>query len=73
MLYRSPLTLQEYINKCYRRIGILWEERFKSVVVENTLEALLAVSTYMDQKPIRAGVVDRVEDYRSDHSQSEIL
>lgn len=53
-----------YINKEHKRKGTLWEERFKSPIVENTLAALLAVSTYIDLNPIRAGIVDRPEEYR---------
>ena len=56
--------ISKYINKCLGRKGTLWENRFDSVVAENTIKALLAVSTYIDLNPIRAGIVDRVEDYR---------
>ena len=56
--------ISKYINKQYKRKGTLWEARFKSVIVENTLEALLAVSTYIDLNPVRAGMVDKVEKYQ---------
>ena len=56
--------ITDYINKEHNRKGTLWEGRFKSPVVENTLEALLAVSTYIDLNPIRAGIVSKPEDYR---------
>ena len=53
-----------YINKEHKRKGTLWDGRFKSPIVEKTLEALLAVSTYIDLNPIRAGIVTKPEDYR---------
>ena len=53
-----------YINKEHKRKGTLWDGRFKSPIVEKTLEALLAVSTYIDLNPIRAGIVTNPEDYR---------
>lgn len=53
-----------YINAQYKRAGTLWEGRFKSPIVERTSEAILAISTYIDLNPIRAGIVERPEDYR---------
>lgn len=46
------------------RKGTLWEERYKSVLVEGSTQALLAVAAYIDLNPLRAGMVGRVEDYR---------
>ena len=56
--------ITHYINKEHNRKGTLWDGRFKSPIVENTPEALLAVSTYIDLNPIRAGIVTKPEDYR---------
>ena len=46
------------------RKGTLWEERFKSVLVEGDEKALMTVAAYIDLNPVRAGMVERVEDYR---------
>ncbi len=54
----------DYINKEHKRKGVLWDGRFKSPVVENTLKALSELSAYIDLNPIRAGIVDKPEDYR---------
>jgi len=56
-------SFSRYFNKKYNRRGTLWGERFKSVIVEkgDTLVNLLA---YIDLNPLRAGLVDRPEDYR---------
>lgn len=56
--------IAHHINKSHKRKGTLWDGRFKSPLVQNTLEALLAVSTYIDLNPIRAGIVKKPEDYR---------
>ena len=56
--------IAHYINKEHNRKGVLWDGRFKSPIVQNTLEALLEVSAYIDLNPIRAGIVSKPEDYR---------
>ncbi len=53
-----------YVNKQLKRHGTLWDGRFKSPIVENTAEAILAVSTYIDLNSVRAGITDRPEQYR---------
>ena len=53
-----------WYNRRMGRRGTLWEERYKSVLVENSKQALLAVAAYIDLNPLRAGMVKRVEDYR---------
>src|SRR4030095_6756796 len=47
-----------------RRKGTLWEERFKSVLVEGTPEALSTIAAYIDLNPVRAGIVEDPKDYR---------
>jgi len=41
----------------------LWESRFKSVIVEDGY-ALRMVAAYIDLNPVRAGMVERPEDYK---------
>lgn len=53
-----------FMNHRLGRSGTLWEGRFRSVLVEDGEEALLAVAAYIDLNPVRAGLVDRPEDYR---------
>lgn len=53
-----------WFNRCHNRTGTLWEERFKSVLIEGNEKALMTVAAYIDLNPIRAGLVKRVEDYR---------
>ncbi len=53
-----------FYNRRNDRVGTLWEGRFKSVLVEGGEEALRAVAAYIDLNPVRAGLVERPEDYR---------
>ena len=46
-----------------RRKGTLWEDRFRSVLVESG-EALRAMAAYIDLNPIRARLVADLKDYR---------
>ena len=46
------------------RKGTLWEERYGSVLVEGTAEALATMAAYIDLNPVRAGMVDDPKDYR---------
>ena len=45
-----------YFNKRTGRKGTLWEERFKSVLVEGNDNCLLHVASYIDLNPVRAGI-----------------
>jgi putative transposase len=54
----------QWYNRRMGRKGTLWEERFKSVLVEGDEKALMTVAAYIDLNPVRAGMVERVEDYR---------
>lgn len=53
-----------FVNRRLGRVGTLWEGRFKSVLVEGGENALLTVAAYIDLNPVRAGLVQRPEDYR---------
>jgi len=57
----------QWFNSTHARKGTLWEERFKSVLVEGSAEgshALAAMAAYIDLNPVRAGIVDDPKDYR---------
>lgn len=54
----------QWFNRRNDRRGTLWEERFKSVLVEGGEDALMTIAAYIDLNPVRAGIVDRPEDYR---------
>ena len=56
-------TFSRYYNKLHDRRGTLWGERFKSLIVENG-ETLINCLAYVDLNAVRAGIVERPEDYR---------
>ena len=51
-------------NKEHNRKGTLWEERFWSCLLEDSAETLTSVASYIDRNAVRAGIVERPEDYR---------
>jgi len=51
-------------NGRHGRKGTLWEDRFKSVLVENSESAKATVAAYIDLNPVRAKLVDDPKDYR---------
>jgi REP element-mobilizing transposase RayT len=65
-----------YMNKKKKRRGVMWEERFKSVLVEGPVKlslenrsnplhhAIQAIAAYIDLNPIRAGVCQDPSEYR---------
>jgi REP element-mobilizing transposase RayT len=52
-----------WYNKKAARRGTLWEQRFRSVLVQSG-DALMTMAAYIDLNPIRAGMVELPEDYR---------
>ena len=54
----------QWYNRRHRRKGTLWEERFRSVLVEGAGEALAMMAAYIDLNPVRAGMVSDPKDYR---------
>ena len=58
--------LQRYTqwhNGKHKRKGHLWEDRFKSVIVEDGVAAK-TMAAYIDLNPVRAGMVTNPEEYR---------
>ncbi|MCE9616120.1 MAG: transposase [Lentisphaerae bacterium] len=56
--------LTQGYNRRHGRKGTLWEERFKSLVVEGEDEPLLSLAAYVDLNAVRAGIVADPKDYR---------
>jgi len=50
-------------HQAIRRTGTLWEERYRSMLVENG-QALQTMATYIDLNPLRAGLAADPKDYR---------
>ena len=54
----------QWFNGRYARRGTLWEDRFRSVLVEGRGQALRAMAAYIDLNPVRAKICDDPKDYR---------
>ena len=54
----------QWFNKVHRRRGTLWEDRFRSVLVESAGPVLRTMAAYIDLNPVRAGLVEDPRDYR---------
>ncbi|MEX1048603.1 MAG: transposase [Akkermansiaceae bacterium] len=53
----------QWFNRTQERTGHLWENRFKSVIVEDGVAAK-TIAAYIDLNPVRAGIVQDPADYR---------
>jgi putative transposase len=53
----------QWYNRRHGRYGVLWADRFKSVLIEGG-EALAAVAAYIELNPVRAGLCADPKDYR---------
>ena len=54
----------QYYNKRCDRCGPLWDQRFKSILVEGSEHALLTIAAYIDLNAVRAGIVSDPKSYR---------
>lgn len=57
------IRFTRWFNRVHARKGTLWEERFKSVIVESGVAAR-TTAAYIDLNPVRAGMVSDPADYR---------
>ncbi len=53
----------KWFNRAHSRSGTLWEDRFKSVIVESGTAAR-TMAAYIDLNPVRAGMVADPAEYR---------
>lgn len=54
----------QYYNAKYQRSGTIWRDRYHSVLVEDSAEALRTMAAYIDLNPVRAKLVSDPKDYR---------
>jgi len=62
-LREIKVNFARFYNRRHNRRGYFWGDRFKSVIVENG-ETLINCLAYIDLNPLRAGLVERPEQYR---------
>ena len=62
LIKRINVSFVYYFNKKYKRIGHLFQDRFKSEIIDNE-NYLLAAVRYIHNNPVKAGMVNLPEEY----------
>jgi putative transposase len=60
---RLGVSYVRYFNRKHDRIGTLFNERYRGLVVTDDTYWLMCLR-YIDQNPVRAGIASQCEDYR---------
>ena len=63
LMKKIGISYVYYFNAKYERLGTLFQDRFKSEIIENDRYVLAAVR-YTLQNPWKAGIVKKIEDYK---------
>jgi REP element-mobilizing transposase RayT len=62
LMKRINVSFVYYFNKKYKRVGHLFQDRYKSEIVDNEYYLLAAVR-YIHNNPVKAGIVSCPEEY----------
>lgn len=66
------LSYTQYFNFKYKKVGHLWQDRFKSKIIEKDAY-LLGCINYIEFNPLRSSLVSHIEEYRwSSHNFRKI-
>lgn len=71
MMQGLTLCYTQYVNRKYQKTGRLWESRYHSCIVDNETY-LWAVVRYVEQNPVRAKMVNKVEDFSHSSAQAHL-
>ena len=63
LLLKVSTSFSKYINIKYKRIGHVFQDRFKSVRIE-TNSQLMLISSYIHMNPVKDFVTEKPEEYR---------
>lgn len=63
VMKRITVSYVYYFNKKYKRVGHLFQDRFKSQVVEQD-SYVLSLARYIHQNPVKAGIAEKAADYQ---------
>jgi putative transposase len=72
MMQGIALCYSKYFNGENGRTGRLWECRYHSTIIDRD-RYLWTVSKYIENNPVRAGIVDRPDDYPHSSAKAHIL
>lgn len=71
-MHRINFSYAQYFNYKYNRVGYVWQNRFKSFIVQKD-KYLLNLISYVEYNPVRAHIVTNPEDYRWSSYRARIL
>jgi putative transposase len=54
----------QWYNRRAKRNGTIWQDRFKSTLIQDKPGYLATAAAYIDNNPVRAGMVDESKDFR---------
>jgi REP element-mobilizing transposase RayT len=54
----------QWYNRRVKRQGTMWQDRFKSTLIQDKPGYLATAAAYIDNNPVRAGMVEDPKDYR---------
>lgn len=57
------VSYAQYINRKYKRCGHIFQDRFKSEIIDND-EYMLTASQYIHDNPVRAGMTKTAKEYK---------
>ncbi|MEK7642782.1 MAG: transposase [Patescibacteria group bacterium] len=62
-MHKVCTSYSMYMNKKYRRVGHVFQDRFKSVIIESN-DQLMWVSNYIHSNPIKDRLVEKLINYK---------
>jgi len=62
IMRRINLSYTLYFNFKYNKVGHLWQDRFKSRIIEKE-SYLLECMRYIEENPVRGSLVQKISDY----------
>ena len=69
--FRSVHTLySNYFNKKKEQLGLLWQGRYYSCILDES--HLVAAVRYVENNPVRAGIVNKAEEYKWSSAASHV-
>lgn len=63
IMHGINMSYSQYFNYKYNVVGHLWQDRYKSYIVQKDLYLINCIS-YIESNPVRANLVSRHEDYK---------
>ena len=63
LILKISTSFSKYINLKHKRVGYVFQDRFKSVCIE-TNPQLMLISSYIHMNPVKDSLVDNPEEYK---------